>query len=92
MIKTFTHKGLEDLFRHGKRAGVQIAHVSKLQRILAQLDWAAAPEDMNLPGWRLHQLKGNLAGHWSVTVNANWRVTFKFDGTDAIVVDYVDYH
>jgi toxin HigB-1 len=92
MIRSFAHKGLEALFTKGTKAGVQAAHVPKLRRLLAHLDAATRPEDVNIPGWRFHALKGDLAGHWSVTVNANWRVTFTFDGTDAIVVDYLDYH
>lgn len=92
MIRSFAHKGLEALFRSGSRAGINPAHVDKLRRQLAQLDAAGKPQDMNLPGWRLHPLKGELAGHWSVWVNGNWRMTFRFDGTDAVLVDYRDYH
>lgn len=92
MILSFSHKGLESLFRSGSKAGVQPAHVGRLRRQLAQLDAASKPQDMNLPGWRLHPLKGDLAGHWSVWVSGNWRMTFRFDGGDAVLVDYRDYH
>ena len=92
MIKTFSHKGLEAFFETGKKSGIQPAHASKLARQLAQLDQAGSPADMNVPGWRLHELQGNLAGTWSVRVNGNWRMTFKFEDGDAILVDYQDYH
>lgn len=92
MIRTFPHKGLEALFRSGSKAGVQPAHASRLRRQLAQLDAATDPQDMGLPGWGLHPLKGELAGHWSIWVNGNWRLTFRFEGTDAVLVDYRDYH
>ena len=68
-------------------------HISpESSRALTRLNQAAAPDDMRLPGWDLHPLKGDMAGHWSVKVNGNWRVTFKFEGTDAVAVDYTDYH
>jgi len=92
MIRTFAHKGLEALFKTGSKAGVQPAHVSKLRRQMAQLDQAVSPHDMNIPGWDLHELKGKLAGLWSVRVNGNWRMTFKFENGDAILVNYQDYH
>ena len=92
MIRSFAHTGLEAFFATGSKAGIQPAHAVRLKRQLAQLDQASAPQDMNLPGWRLHPLKGDLAGHWSVWVSGNWRLTFVFDGTDATVVDYQDYH
>jgi proteic killer suppression protein len=92
VIRTFAHKGLEALFRSGSKAGVQAAHASRLRRQLAQLDAATGPQDMGLPGWGLHPLKGELAGHWSIWVNGNWRMTFRFEGTDAVLVDYRDYH
>jgi proteic killer suppression protein len=92
MIKTFVHKGLEEFFRTGKKNGIQPAHSGKLSRQLAQLDQSASPLDMNLPGWHLHELKPNKPGTWSVRVNGNWRVTFKFENGDAILVDYLDYH
>ena len=92
MIKSFAHKGLEKFFRTGSRAGIQPHHAGKLRMMLTMLDSAKRADDMNAPGWRLHPLVGNLAGHYSVTVNGNWRMTFAFDGTDAVLVDYRDYH
>jgi toxin HigB-1 len=92
MIKMFAHKGLEGFFRKGSKAGIQPAHAAKLKRQLAQLDQARVPRDMNVPGWRLHPLTGELAGHWSIWVNGNWRLTFSFDDGDAVLVDYRDYH
>ena len=92
MISSFVHKGLQAFFLSGSKAGIQAAHAAKLRRQLAQLDQAEKLQDMNLPGWRLHPLKGELAGHWSVWVNGNWRLTFRFDAADAVLVDYRDYH
>lgn len=92
MITGFRHKGLEGFFRTGSRRGIQADHADKLGRILSLLNVAAAPADMDLPGFRLHPLKGTLKGHWSVRVNGNWRVTFRFVGTDVELVDYQDYH
>ncbi len=92
MIKTFRHKGLQTFFQTGSKAGIQPHHAPRLSRQLTRLDEAQAPEDMNLPGWRLHPLTGDLAGHYSVMVNGNWRITFTFEGKDAVLVDYQDYH
>jgi len=92
MIKSFKHKGLEKFYRSGSTAGVQTSHVKRLRLILSNLDQAESPDDMNLPGLRLHQLSGSRKGIWSVTVNGNWRVTFIFDGRDAAIVNYEDYH
>jgi toxin HigB-1 len=92
MIKSFSHKGLEVFFKTGKKSGIQPSHAEKLRRQLGQLDQAANPTDMNVPGWHLHELQGKLAGTWSVRVNGNWRMTFKFEDGDAILVDYQDYH
>ena len=92
MIKTFRHKGLEAFFRTGSKAGIQPAHAKRLRLQLTALDGAVGPQGMDLPGWRLHRLTGALAGHWSVTVNGNWRLTFLFEGRDAVLVDYQDYH
>jgi proteic killer suppression protein len=92
VIKSFQHAGLDKFFRTGSKAGIQPAHAKKLSMQLLTLDTAAEPEDMNVPGWQLHPLRGNLAGHWSVSVNGNWRLTFRFEGEDAILVDYRDYH
>jgi toxin HigB-1 len=92
MIKAFRHKGLKTFFETGKARGIQAAHAPRLKRQLLRLDVASKPEDMNLPGWNLHPLKGREKGHWSVWVNGNWRMTFAFDGNDAVLVDYRDYH
>ena len=92
VIKQFRHKGLQRLFETGSKRGVQASHVPKLRRQLARLDAASGPQDMNVPGWKLHALGGDLSGHWSVWVSGNWRLTFTFDGEDAILVDYQDYH
>lgn len=91
-IKSFQHKGVEQFFRKGSKAGIQAAHAAKLGRLLARLDVVTTPEGMNLPGWSFHSLKGDLAGHFAVSVNGNWRLTFSFEGTDALLVDYLDYH
>jgi len=92
MIRSFRHKGLQAYFERGTKAGIQAAHAPKLGRLLARLDQAQTPQDMNLPGWGLHPLHGNRADHWAVSVNGNWRVTFTFEGTDAVLLDYLDYH
>lgn len=92
MIVSFRHRGLEAFFRTGSTRGIQPAHAPKLARILAALDAAASPQELSLPGYKLHPLKGQLKGHWSVWVNGNWRVTFRFVGNDAELVDYLDYH
>lgn len=92
MIQSFRHKGLQAFFERGSKAGIQPSHAPKLGRQLAQLNAATQPDDMNVPGWRLHPLTGELAGQWSVWVNGNWRLTFAFDGQDAVLVDYQDYH
>jgi len=92
VIRSFKHKGLEQFFLTGSKKGIQPNHADKIARILDRLDAGISPADMNLPGYKLHELKGHEAGTWSVTVNANWRITFKFEGQDAITVDYKDYH
>lgn len=92
MIKSFRHKGLQDFFETGTKAGIQPNHAGRLRIQLTRLDDARTPQDMNAPGWRLHRLTGNLEDHWSITVNGNWRLTFRFEGEDAILVDYQDYH
>jgi proteic killer suppression protein len=92
VIKSFAHKGLQAFFSTGSKAGIQPAHAAKLKRQLAQLNQSSAPGDMNVTGWKLHPMKGELAGHWSVWVNGNWRLTFKFESADATVIDYRDYH
>ena len=92
MIKSFSHNGLKEFYITGSTKGIQTEHASKLGRILDKLDASICPQDMDLPGYRLHQLKGDKKDIWSVTVNGNWRVTFFFVGEDAYLVDYVDYH
>lgn len=92
MIKTFKHKGLEEFFATGSKAGIRPDHASKLSRQLLRLDIAKNASDMNIPGWRFHALVGVLEGHYSVTVNGNWRMTFMFEGENAVLVDYQDYH
>lgn len=92
MIKSFRHKGIERFFNTGSKAGIQAQHANRLRILLTRLDVATKPEDMDAPGWGLHPLKRDLVGHWSVWVSDNWRLTFAFDGTDAEVVDYQDYH
>jgi proteic killer suppression protein len=92
MIKTFRHKGLEAFFETGSKAGIQPHHAPKLRKQLLRLDLAESPADMNVLGWNLHPLTANLAGHYSVSVNGNWRMTFTFDGENAVLVDYQDYH
>ncbi len=92
MIKSFRHKGIESFFRTESKAGIQPKHAQKLKRQLFALNNAKSGKDMNAFGWDLHPLHGNLEGHWSVTVNGNWRLTFAFESEDAILVDYQDYH
>ena len=92
MIRSFRHAGLEEFFKTGSKAGIQPAHAKKLRQQLFALEEADKPSKMNVPGWRLHPLQGELAEHWSVRVNGNWRITFRFEGEDAILVDYRDYH
>ncbi|MEO8442060.1 MAG: type II toxin-antitoxin system RelE/ParE family toxin [Betaproteobacteria bacterium] len=92
MIKTIRHKGLERFFREGSKAGIQPQHAKKLRLQLGRLDGAKSASDMDLPGWKLHSLSGDLARHWSVSVNGNWRLTFTFEGADAVLVNYQDYH
>jgi proteic killer suppression protein len=92
MIRSFRHKGLERFFLEGSKAGIQAAHAPKLRLQLGRLDAALGAADMNLPGWRLHPLKGGLRGMWAVSVSGNWRLIFAFEGEDAVLVDYVDYH
>jgi proteic killer suppression protein len=92
MIKKFRHKGLAKYFATGSVSGIQSAHSKRLQLILGRLHASTKPQDMDLPGLRLHELKGRERGRWSVWVNGNWRVTFRFEGVDANDVDYEDYH
>ncbi|CAB5721023.1 Plasmid maintenance system killer protein [Delftia tsuruhatensis] len=92
MIKSFRHKGLQQYFETGSKAGIQPAHAVRLRLQLAALNQATKPEDMAAPAWALHALKGSLQGHWAISVNGNWRMVFMFEGTDAVLVDYLDYH
>lgn len=92
MIKSFRHKGLRLFFETGSKKGIQADHATKLRRQLFALNRAQQAEDMNIPGWDCHELSGDLKGHWSVKVNANWRMTYVFESGDAILVDYQDYH
>jgi toxin HigB-1 len=92
MVRGFRHKGLRRLFEDGETKGVRPDHVEKMENILAVLNRAQQPEDMNLPGFHLHALKGGLKGFWSVTVRANWRVIFCLKNGDAYDVDLIDYH
>lgn len=92
MIRSIRHKGLKRLYEAGDPSGVFAEHVTKLGDILVRLDVAVVIEDMNLPGFKLHQLKGKLKGFWAVTVRANWRLIFRFEDRDALDVDYMDYH
>ncbi len=92
MIQSFRHKGLKRLFENGETKGIRPDHVEKTENILAVLNRARKPEDMNLPGFRLHPLRGSLKGFWSVTVRANWRVIFRFVEGYACDVDLIDYH
>ncbi|MCK2127343.1 type II toxin-antitoxin system RelE/ParE family toxin [Thauera aromatica] len=92
MIKTFRHKGIEVFFRTGSKAGIQPHQAGRLRVMLAALNNAKGPDDMNAPGWKLHPLARDLAGHWSVWVNGNWRMTFSFEGENAVLVDYQDDH
>ncbi len=92
MIKSFKHKGLDKFFHTDDRRLINQKHASKLARILDRLDASVRPQDMNLPGYKLHALSGKEKGTWSVWVTGNWRVTFQFDGPDAVTIDYRDYH
>jgi len=92
VIRGFKHKGLEKFFSTGSKAGIQAQHAERLRVILGRLSVSTAPEDINLPGLGLHQLKGDRKGTWAVKVSENWRITFTFVGKDADAVDYEDYH
>ena len=92
MILSFAHKGLEQFFKTGRKSGIQAKHAKRLKLILGRLNASIAPEDMNLPGLYLHQLSGTRSDIWSVRVSGNWRVTFRFNGEHAEIVNYEDYH
>jgi proteic killer suppression protein len=92
MIRSFRHKGLEAFFKRGTKAGIQPHHAAKLSLQLTALDAAVKPDDLAAPGWRLHPLAGDSRGFFSITVNGNWRVIFRFVEHDVELVDYLDYH
>jgi proteic killer suppression protein len=92
MIRSFIHKGLEQFFLTGSKAGIQPQHAARIRLILAQLQQARMIDDLRIPTLRLHELKGERKGVWSVTVQANWRITFRFAESDAEIVNYEDYH
>ena len=92
MIRTFKHKGLERLFTKGDHRGIPAQSAARIERMLDRLDAIVKPGDMDLPGYRFHPLKGVRAGMFAVSVSGNWRLTFRFDGKDAIEVNLEDYH
>lgn len=92
MIRSFRHKGLRALYQQGDTRGVKAEHAPRLRRILATLDTAQSAKDMDLPGYRLHGLKGSLSGYWAVSISGNWRVIFRFVDNDVELLDYLDYH
>jgi proteic killer suppression protein len=92
VIKSFRHKGLKRLYETGKASGVKTAHANRLRMQLAALDTAREIEDMDIPGFKLHALKGKLKERWSISVSGNWRITFEFRDGNAYILDYEDYH
>jgi len=92
MIKSFKHKGLEKFYESGNTKGIQANHAKKLRMQLAALDTAKTIDDMDIPGYRLHSLTGSRKGTWSITVNANWRLTFEFSEGNVYILNYEDYH
>ena len=92
MISSFRHKGLRKFYESGSQAGIQPAHAKALRMPLAALDTAQTIEDMEIPGYRLHPLRGSDRGRWSIWVNGNWRITFEFHDGNAHILDYEDYH
>ena len=92
MIRNFKHRGLERLFERGDRSKIRPDLAAKVERVLARLNAAAEPKDMDAPGFGLHAMTGDRKGYWSVVVSRNWRVIFRFAGGDACDVDFVDYH
>ena len=92
MIKSFQRKGLRGFYETGSTRGIRADHAKRLSRMLQFMDRAMAPDDLDLPGWRLHPLRGELAEFWSLSVSGNWRVIFRFIGSDIELVDYLDYH
>ncbi|MEX5586543.1 MAG: type II toxin-antitoxin system RelE/ParE family toxin [Gammaproteobacteria bacterium] len=92
MIRSFRHKGLKILYQRGDTFGVRADHVARLRRLLASLEVAQTPSNMDRPGYRLHLLRGKFDGFWAVSVSGNWRLVFRFIGTDVELIDYLDYH
>ncbi len=92
MIRSFKHRGLKRLYERDDRSGIRPDLVDTVQEILTVLDDAVTPQELNFPGYRLHPLKGDWKGFWSVTVRANWRIVFRFEGADAFDVELIDYH
>ena len=92
MIKSFQHKGLKAFYEKGTTKGIRPDHEKRLRFMLGALDEASCPGELGLPGYRLHPLKGRLIGFWSMTVSGNWRIIFRFIGTDVELVDYLDYY
>ncbi len=92
MIRSIRHKGLRKFYESGSKAGIQASHANKLRMQLAALDTAQNIDDMDIPGFRLHELSGSSRNRWSIMVNGNWRLTFEFRGGDAYLLDYEDYH
>lgn len=92
MVRNFKHKGIKQCYETGNRRGLPPKHVGKIERILARLDQAKAPGDMDLPGFQLHPLKGDREGDWAVRVSGNLRIVFRFEGPDVAGVDLIDYH
>jgi len=92
MIKRFRHRGLKRLYERADRSGIRPDLLDRVEEILTLLDAATMPQALDLPGLRLHQLKGDRKGFWSVTVRANWRIVFRFEGGHAFDVELIDYH
>jgi len=92
VIKSFRHKGLQRFFERGIKSGIQSKHAQRLRLQLAALDTALTIEDMDIPGYRLHKLKGKAKNRWSIWVNGNWRLTFEFRDGDVHILNYEDYH
>ena len=92
MIRSFKHRGLKRLYEREDRSGIRPDLLDTVERILSILDTADTPQALDIPRYRLHQLKGDMRGIWSVTVRANWRIIFRFEGTDAFDVELIDYH
>lgn len=92
MIKSFRHDGLERFHRTGSKSGIKPKHAKRLTAQLTTLEVASKPSDIGVPSWRLHELRGNQASRWSIWVDEKWRLTFAFEGTDVVLLDYEDYH